>query len=407
MSTIAATATARPSRIKSWYQSIGELISKRGQRSFVIRPPLPPVSIAQARRDPTVISCVRVVARGIAQLKFAAEGSGSPDVNALLRRPNSWQTQYEFLHGVAFDTMLYGNSVLRKFRGPSGRVRVLAPLDPERISMRSTDMGAPEYRVETINETLASNDVIHIRDGGGHEPWAESRLESSGKRVRCMMAADDLITSVFTGGPVASYTLSSEKNYTQEQIDDLLEQYAKAFGLEGARRGGIVYTGKDSLAPLGTLKPADTDLRNLREDLKREIAALWGIPPFLVGAQGDTKYSNVTARRLGMYQEVFSPVAESICQALSIGLGVKIVCNIEELLRGDVKSQVTTAVQASGGPVMSPNESRQRLLGMEPDPDPFYDEIRRKGTPVRDDDRSGETPTDDGSTNAEEANERE
>ena len=145
------------------------------------------------------------------------------------------------------------------------------------------------------------------------------------------------------------------------------------------------------------MTPADTDLRALREDIKREIAASWSVPPFLIGAAGDAKYANFTASVLTLYRDTYVPVSLALCQRFSEALGTRVVCNHKELLRGDLAAQITNAVNASGGPVLTPNEARTELLDMPAREQDGMDDVRAAATmKPQDDDRRGEMPTDDG-----------
>ena len=354
----------------SWFRSIAEIIgaARRG-RPYVAQHYLShfgPVSMTEARRNATVVACCNLIARGIAQLTFSAPDVGPNSAAArVLRKPNLWQTPYEFWHSQAFDLMLWGNALSQVFRGSGVRdIRAMAPLDPDDVRLRSNEAGAPVYILDQDGTELSAMDAIHTRDGGSHDPWAPSRLESAGKRVRLLIAADELINSTFVGGINAQHAYMTEQELVPEQIAARHGELARLFGPGGSRRGGVaILDGGAKLERLASLTPADTDLRELREDIKREIAASWSVPPFLIGAAGDAKYANFTASVLTLYRDTYVPVSLALCQRYSEALGTRVVCNHKELLRGDLAAQITNAVNASGGPVSEPERGAHGAPG--------------------------------------------
>ena len=390
-------------------RSIGSIFDRvrKTMRAWEIpRNQLTPYSPEQAIRNATVVACVSVIAKAIGQLEFTApEAQEGGAIPRLLKRPNEYQSPFSFWHGITWDLMFYGNAIIRIYRGNSGRPMILAPQNPDqnRIRITHNPNGKPTYFLTETQEEVPASDIIHVRDGGGHEVWATSRLAAAGKRVMALMYADELIQEVFEHGPRAQYVLTG-KITGKDNIDEIIAQIQEQFGPGGNRAGGVAYLPVGmTLERLPGITPADAQLLNLRSALIREIAAVFAVPPFLVGGEGDTKYSNVTARNLGMYRETISPVAINIAQTFSLALGTPIVPNLEAFLRGDLQSQVATATAASGGPVMSPNEARERILDLTPSNQPRMNRVRgpeAQPTPLPPPDRRGETPTDDGRTDA-------
>lgn len=156
------------------------------------------------------------------------------------------------------------------------------------------------------------------------------------------------------------------------------------------------------------MKPADTDLRALRQDLIRELAGLFSVPPFRVGGTGDTKYSNFTASMLVFYRDTVIPIVENIIQRYELAFGTRITCDTTDLISGDLKTMLDMALRGSGGPVLTPNEGRvlsgrERVEG-DPEMDRVHHERSDPGNSLDEQPRAGETPTDDGGTDAEEEN---
>ena len=375
------------------------------RRSDVQSRTLTSISVEQARRNSTVVAAVSIISRGVGQLTFKAPDSR--DVEKLFRKPNNVQSSYEFFHGSTWDLLFYGNAFLRVFRGSaSGRVQFIAPMDPEKVRPYLASTGFPRYRITDEGLDLSHRDVVHIRDGGGHELWAQSRLEGAGRRVMSLVYADNLIQDTFEHGISAQYAMTSTDKIDPEKIREWGLALEESFGSSGNRRGGVMVLGStNNLVKLPGMTPADADLRALRESLIREIAGVYQIPPFLVGGASDTKYSNVTARMTSLQRETFAPITTAICQKLEMALDTKVECDLTELLKGDLATQARLATQLSGGPVLSPNEARTYILDLDQSDQDGMDTVKlatmSTDLPAEPGEREGEFPTDDGTTDPE------
>lgn len=370
---------------------------------------LSPITVEAARRNATVSACVDSIARSVAQLRFtAADRPMNGPVNRLLQRPNDWMAPYPYWHGVVEDMMFHGNAVSRLVRGSStGRPQFFVPLDPEYLAVSTDDLGRPLYKSIEYSGALGRKDVIHVRDAGGHGLWGASRIQKAGRRIMALNYADELIQDTFENGITAQYWVELEGRIGAEGGAKALgSTILKAFGRKGSRRGGVmVMDPNQRLHKMEGLKPADAELRALRQDLIREIAAQFGTPPFRVGGTGDTKYSNFSASMLTFYRDTIVPVVTNIVQAYTLALGTEIRCDTSGLLEGDLKTQIDTALRGAGVPVITPNEGRQMAGYERIEGRPELDEIQLNGStaemPPGEGDRAGETPTDDGATDAE------
>ena len=93
----------------------------------------------------TVLACVRVIANGVSQVPFRVyreddkggrePAKDHPLAKVLYRRPNRWQTSYEFRETLMFHVLLTGNAYAFVNRvGMDRKVAELVPLDPKHVS---------------------------------------------------------------------------------------------------------------------------------------------------------------------------------------------------------------------------------------------------------------------------------
>src|SRR5690606_6435677 len=132
----------------------------------------------------TVLACVRVIANGIAQVPFRVyreEGDGGrtpaadhPLAQLIYRRPNKWQTSYEFRETIMFHVLLTGNAYVFVNRvGRDRRVTELVPIEPKRVEVKQLPDLSLEYRVSSDTgaaKTFGADAIWHLR-GPSWNSW--------------------------------------------------------------------------------------------------------------------------------------------------------------------------------------------------------------------------------------------
>ena len=365
------------------------------------------VSTENAMENATVLSCVNLIAQGVAQLPWRVQLGNNPQdghqVNQVLRRPNSFQTPYDFKNALVTDLLVFGNAFVRVNRSTNGRVTNIIPMDPADMSISANTMGLPLYRHDTYGE-MTSQEVVHIRDIANHDVEGQSRVLLAAERVGALNAADRLIAETFANGVSMNYAVEMEAQLDEVSRKALYEQLKAAFGQGGSRRGGVAVLEGGKLSAIKGSTPADADLQNLRSMLIEEIAALFRVPASLVGGSGDQKYNNVSARMAGMYRDTYAPLITNIEQSFTRLLlppgENEVKFDVSDLVKGDLQTQITLATTAAGGAAfMTQNEART-FIGLDPLSDPEYDKLPGEKAPEEvesdPDARRGEDNTDDG-----------
>jgi HK97 family phage portal protein len=128
----------------------------------------------------TVMACTRAIAEGVAQVPIKLYDRGDrpmrirshPVLDLLARRPNAWQTSFEFRETLMFHLVLCGNAFVWLNR-VGGRVVEAIPIEPGRVLVdRKPDMSIT-YQV-TFPDGRASimpaADIWHLR-GPSWNTW--------------------------------------------------------------------------------------------------------------------------------------------------------------------------------------------------------------------------------------------
>lgn len=105
----------------------------------------------------TVLACVRVIADGCATpdlnvYRQKEDGSSElalniPEYRLLSRRPNEWQTSFEWRRMMTMHAVLTGAALSIKVRGLNGRVRELIPVSPDNWKLEEVGRYRYIYRV--------------------------------------------------------------------------------------------------------------------------------------------------------------------------------------------------------------------------------------------------------------------
>lgn len=114
------------------------------------------VTAKTALQVSTVLACVREIANGCATpdlhvLREKPDGTREkatniPEYRLLSRRPNEWQTSFEWRRQMTLHAALTGKALSIKVRGENRRVRELIPVEPGRWDVRKVSRYELRYR---------------------------------------------------------------------------------------------------------------------------------------------------------------------------------------------------------------------------------------------------------------------
>lgn len=117
------------------------------------------------------------------------------------------------------------------------------------------------------------------------------------------------------------------------------------------------------------LNPRDLALLELREFDGRQIATVFGVPPFMINLAmaGDLTYSTTQGMMDFFWRQTLRPMASNIGRALGTLLPGRstVVFNADEYTRGTYSEHLQTLVTAAGGPIIDANEARA-TIGLSP-----------------------------------------
>lgn len=256
-----------------------------------------PVSVRTALQVSTVLSCVKVIADGCATppLHLYREGkerrrelaTNIPEYRLLHRRPNEWQTSFEFRRTMTAHCALHGNALAVKVKA-GNRVRELIPVVPGTFSIERTSRYEVRYRCHDefglIGE-FGAEDVLHLPNLQWDHWKGLNAVRLAASAIGLSRAAETTQAKLHENGGRPSGILRTPNKLPAEVVQRLREQWA-AFSRQS--RNGIAVLDNDMQFQALTMNGVDSQHVETRRLQVEEICRAFGVFPLMVGHSDKT-----------------------------------------------------------------------------------------------------------------------
>jgi len=240
----------------------------------------------------TVLACVKVIADGCATPDlhvFRERSDGTreralniPEYRLLNRRPNEWQTSFEFRRQMTMHAALTGAALAIKVRGLNGRVRELLPVEPGRWTVEQTQRYELRYTCWDdfgMIGTFAPSDVFLLQ--GPQWSWVKSLNAVALARSAIGLAiATERSQEGFHGNglrPSGIYSVDGTLDQEQHQrLSSWLKKRAEKTGEP------LILDRNAKWQPL-TMTGVDAQHVETRRLQVEEICRAYGVFPIMVG----------------------------------------------------------------------------------------------------------------------------
>ncbi|MFF1686073.1 phage portal protein [Streptomyces sp. NPDC058254] len=345
------------------------------------------VSEKTALHMPAVWRSVAVIAGVSAALPLQTFKSGTKDrtTSALLDDPHPELTPLELWRLTFVHRVLWGNAYVQKLRAPSGQVKELWPVGPDRVTVKRVrpTPDNPGGKVFFVTDewgqlhVLTSREIMHIPGLGYDGLTGMSPIAAAAQGIGLAQAAEKGAAKLFGRGNLMGGILSTEQELTGEQAKALKQRWgAMAGGIENAQEVAVLDSGA-SFKPV-TMPLKDSQFLESREFQNVEIARMFGVPLFLL-----METAKSTSWGTGLEQQAqgwvtfdlgptwLQPLEQRITKEL-LPQGEYAHYRLQGLLRGDSSGRATfyRAMRDTG--VMSANDIRA-LEELPPIPGPEGD----------------------------------
>lgn len=362
------------------------------------------VDMSLLSRNSTVMACVGVKARTLAQLPkcvmyknddgtfvdaLSSSKAGKRDkdrarqVLNLMYSPNNFQSSYEFWYQWSMWQDLAGETftlLWRKDQADPLQVPLeMYNLDATLITCRLTPSRYPAYTLSTPSygfnkdEPLSAHQVMHIIEAA----WQGSAGFNKGILATELVALDqdiDLYANfVMQNGAKPSGIFITDQVIPDAKYKEIAARLKEAWSsMVGSRTTDLSKAGQGMLLdqgmkyePVNMLTLQDADCAALKDQTMKRICGLFGVPPQMVSI-GEGKFNNTQTMLDEFHKTTMYPMVINIEQKLNAHLfkGYPNLCvrfDTKEFLKGAALDQMNFVTAGVSNGIMTVNEAREYM----------------------------------------------
>jgi HK97 family phage portal protein len=285
--------------------------------------PVTPFTSLQAS---TVYACVRMISQDMAMLKpFIRRELSSGGyrreqqhpLNKLFRRPNRWQTRFEFVSYMLTSLCLRGNAFVVVERDKDANPIELVPIAPDRCTMMLTDDGELWYRINSrrlgYGLVVPPDDMIHLKNISMDGYVGVSPIAIAQDVIGLALATQQHGGILFRQGGQVGGVVSHPGQLSKEAADRIANSWRETHsGVQNAHKVAILEEGMkfDKVA----ITNEEAQFIESRRFSVLEIGRLYGVPPHRLGELDKATLNNIEQQNQQYVDGALKPIAESIEQ---------------------------------------------------------------------------------------------
>lgn len=332
-----------------------------------------------------VFACVDLISSDVAKLRTKYvklidgvwQESAAPRYTNVLRKPNPYQTRFQFFKTWIGSKLTHGNAFILLTRNSMGVVIQMDVLNPRYVVPLVAPDGSVFYQI-TMSPLQVSpldawvvpaRDMIHDRGMTSWHPLigmtpiaacaASATLSNAISTNSAAFFSNAARPSVFMSAPAA---ISSE---TAARLKAQVES-----GYSGNNAGKVMVGGDGLTLTHMTMSGADAQTIEQLKWTAEDVARCFHVPGHKIGLDTGSRTANSSAIYESMYySDCLQAYLESIELLLDDGLNLpddsSLKFDTKGLMRMDESAQHTANAQAIGAGYMKPNEARA-TVGLPP-----------------------------------------
>ena len=272
-------------------------------------------------------------------------------------------TQYELIHMIVTSLALHGNAYIYVDRDVNTNAPImLTPLHPTNVQVNIVN----RQRYYTTNGIVIDlNNMLHLRWWTPPQSAVGlSPIEMQRNTIGLALAQARFVNQWYSEGATPSSVLEVDGDMTTDQAKVLQATWETS---HRRKRRPAVLTNGMKWKPI-TASAQDMELAESREQTINDIARIFRVPNYMIGARGDSQtYQNNESAGMHFVTYTLLPWLVRIEKALS-GLMVaprEIKFDTSAFLRANTTERIRAYQMAIMSGILTPNEARERE-GQEP-----------------------------------------
>lgn len=292
------------------------------------------VNWASALEVSTVLACLRVIAEGIAQVPFrlyrdmdergGSPAPGHPLYNVLYRRPNRWQTSFEFRETLAFHAALVGNAYVFIGRVGSAReIRELVPLEPQFVTVEKRRDSSLVYKYSPSSGQaveFAADTIWHIKGPSWNGYTGLEAVRLVREAVALAIASEAAHSEMHKGSAKMSGIYSVDGSLSKEKYE-FLSAWLDKYAMGGERAGKPMILDLGAKFTPTQMTGVDAQHLETRAFQITEICRGFRVMPIMVGySDKAATYASAEQMFIAHVVHTLSPWYERIEQSADVNL---------------------------------------------------------------------------------------
>lgn len=375
------TTLSSPESGRGWRNIIRESYAGAWQQNVE-------VSLYDVLSHPIVFACLTLIASDMAKMGIKLvqldERTGiwseveNPAFSPFLRKPNHYQTRIEFIESWMISKLGWGNAYVLKQRDNRQIVTAGYVLDPNRVRPLVAPDGGVYYQLmrDDLSEqhedglVVPASEVFHNRTNTLYHPLVGMPpIYASGLAATMGIKIINNSAKLFTNGSNPGGVLTAPGKISQETADRLKAHWDANY--TGDNVGKVAVLGDGLKFEKMSVTAVESQLVEQGDWVSQAICSTFHVPPYMVGVGTAPTYNNIEALNQQYYSQCLQIHIESLELCLDEGLGLApwktggqrlgTEMDLDNLLRMDTATMVTTLKEGVGAGIFAPNEARKRL----------------------------------------------
>jgi HK97 family phage portal protein len=285
-----------------------------------------PVTPFTALQSAAVYACIRMISQDMAMLKpfvrreLVSGGyrrEQQHPLNKLFRRPNRWQTRFEFVSYMLTSLCLRGNSFVVVERDKDANPIELVPIAPDRCTMMLTDDGELWYRINSrrlgYGLVVPPDDMIHLKNISMDGYVGVSPIALAQDVIGLALATQQHGGILFRQGGQVGGVLSHPGVLSPEASARIANSWRETHaGVQNAHKVAVLEEGMkfEKMA----ITNEEAQFLETRRFQVLDIARMYGVPPHRLGELDKATLNNIEQQNQQYVDGALKPIAESIEQ---------------------------------------------------------------------------------------------
>jgi len=243
-------------------------------------------------------ACARVIAEGLAQVPFklfretgngGREAAKNHPLYALLaRKPNTWQTSFEFREMLGLHLVFCGQAFIWPNR-VGGEIVELLPYEPQHVTVKRAGWDI-SYDINVGNGKIISipgNEMWHLRGPSWDGVVGLEAVRLAREAIGLALATEEHGARMFSNGARVGGVLSSEGSLKPDQIATLRESWERTQGGVGNAFKTAILWGGLKWSPMAQQND-QAQLIEQRRFQVEEICRHFRVMPIMAGSADKT-----------------------------------------------------------------------------------------------------------------------